>query len=474
MCVCACVRARSLAALSNLAFDADNAAPIVTGGAIRPLIGLLRSPHGQRIQLSAMITLSSLLQRPNILPPPPAGACGVALEDGGVGEATPEEEAEERARQLAEEDEEMMRIEEQMREGGCVEALHELCAAESRETYPLKFFARELIDALCGGAEAPAGDGSGIAGGGGALHSAHPGEREAAAGNALEMLMKQQDRLLLEKQQARSAPSSLSAAAAASTALALQETPPPPAPPGAGGGPGSAGAVEGLGALGLTQGALGLTQGLGPGGALTGAAVRAMTAKLEQAAAAGYTMEDFQSAGLGDAVASLGQAALNAAGSVLGAVAPLVNGGATSAQHADGMQAIVGLQAEAAARQAGAGEAEARQAGAAAMVQAGATLPPRSAAGGGSSPAAGLLGGVHGQPPSPEDTLRSAQRLAYTRCVQQANIIRTTVATTGLHGRGGGGGGGGGDGLDPSPPPGYAHARRAKDKDAVGGGGGGT
>jgi hypothetical protein len=388
-----------------------------------------------------------------------------------MGEATPEEEAEERARQLAEEDEEMMRIEEQMREGGCVEALHELCAAESRETYPLKFFARELIDALCGGAEAPAGGGCGIAGGGvgaSSLHSAHPGEREAAAENALEMLMQQQDRLLLEKQQARSAPS----AAAASTALALQETPPPP--PGAGGGPGSAGAVEGLGALGLTQGALGLTQGLGPGGALTGAAVRAMTAKLEQAAAAGYTMEDFQSAGLGDAVASLGQAALNAAGSVLGAVAPLVNGGATSAQHAEGMQAIVGLQAEAAARQAGAGEAEARQAGAAAMVQAGATLPPRSAAGGGSSPAAGLLGGVHGQPPSPEDTLRSAQRLAYTRCVQQANIIRTTVATTGLHGRGGGGGGGGGgDGLDPSPPPGYAHARRAKGKDAVGGGGGG-
>ena len=135
------------------------------------------------------------------------------MEDGSVGEATPEEEAEERARQLAEEDEEMMRIEEQMREGGCVEALHELCAAESRETYPLKFFARELIDALCVGAEAPAGDGSaggggGIAGGGGAaasLHSAHPGEREAAAGNALEMLVQQQDRLLLERQQARSA-----------------------------------------------------------------------------------------------------------------------------------------------------------------------------------------------------------------------------------------------------------------------------
>ena len=88
------------AALSNLAFDAENAAPIVAGGAIGPLIGLLRSPHGQRIQLSAMITLSSLLQRPQ------AGVPGRPAED---------EEDEEEA---------LLRIEQQMRENGCVEVLY--------------------------------------------------------------------------------------------------------------------------------------------------------------------------------------------------------------------------------------------------------------------------------------------------------------------------------------------------------------
>ena len=94
----------ALYALSNLAFDPDNAPPIVASGAVAPLIGLLRSPHGQRIQLSAMITLSSLLQRPYDAPADPA--------------------AEERA---------VAEAEAQMRQGGCIEILQELCATQAQD-----------------------------------------------------------------------------------------------------------------------------------------------------------------------------------------------------------------------------------------------------------------------------------------------------------------------------------------------------
>ena len=159
----------ALYALSNLAFDADNAAPIVAAGAIGPLIGLLRSPHGQRIQLSAMITLSSLLQRP------PAGAGGPVEDE-----------------ELA-----LLQIEQQMRGNGCVEVLQELCVAESQETYPLKFFARKLIDAL--GADIPGVPGQL------ALEGDRPGvDQQAAATAALELLTNEQERLA-EQHRARNA-----------------------------------------------------------------------------------------------------------------------------------------------------------------------------------------------------------------------------------------------------------------------------
>ena len=133
-------RFAALYALSNLAFDPANAKPITEGGAIRPLIALLGSNHGQRIQLSAMITLSSLLQTEHN-PPAPDSA------EWAADPAAAEAKALAAATDLAE-------VEETMKAEGCVPVLQRVfltspnASDAGKDSYPLKFFARELLEAL--------------------------------------------------------------------------------------------------------------------------------------------------------------------------------------------------------------------------------------------------------------------------------------------------------------------------------------